>query len=134
MRSILRSIRDLISGTDATRLQNILMRIPDKVCAAAFPTLSDALQDRLYTLMGATKAARVREEIRIEARRRTSAAVRATTKRSIPKKTLTHFIQAPAFGNRAPADVPMMSKGTPMPSARANKADPPSQTSLVRLI
>jgi len=82
MRNILRSIRELLSGTDATRLQNILMRIPDKVCAAAFPTLPDALCDRLYALMGATKAARVQEEIRIEGRRRTSASVRARLLRS----------------------------------------------------
>jgi len=82
MRDVLRSIRDVLSRTDATRLQNILMRIPDKVCAAAFPTLSDALRDRLYALMGATKAARVQEEIRIEARRRTSAVVRGRLLRS----------------------------------------------------
>lgn len=77
-----RSIRDLISRTHATTLSNILMRIPDKVCAAGFSALPDDIRSRLYALVGETKAARIREEIRIETRRRTSATVRSRLLRS----------------------------------------------------
>jgi len=77
MRDSPRSIRDLVARTDATRLSNILMRIPDKVCAAAFATLPEATRARLYALLAPVKAERIREEIRIEARRRTSALAKA---------------------------------------------------------
>jgi hypothetical protein len=91
-----RSLRDLLARTPSTTLSNILMRIPDKVCAAGFSTLSDDLQRGLYALVGETKAARIREEVRIEARRRTTAAARARLVRSF----LAYFQQrAP----RAPA-------------------------------
>ena len=43
-----------------------------------------------------------------------------------PKKYFTAFIQPPALGNTAPADRPINSKGTPMPSASTNSAVPPS--------
>jgi len=91
-----RSLQDLIAATDTTTLSNVLMRIPDKVCAAGFSILADDVRARLYTLIGDTKAQRIREEIRIEARRRTNAAVRARLVRSF----LAYFKQrAP----RAPA-------------------------------
>ncbi len=77
-----RSIRDLVARTDSTTLSNTLMRIPDKVCAAGFSTLPDDLRSRLYALVGETKAARIREEIRIETRRRTSAIVHSRLVRS----------------------------------------------------
>jgi hypothetical protein len=77
-----RSLRDLLARTPSTTLSNILMRIPDKVCAAGFSALPEEVQRRLYALVGDTKAARIREEIRIEARRRTSAVARARLLRS----------------------------------------------------
>ena len=82
MKDPARSLRDLILRTPATALSNILMRIPDKVCAAGFSMLPDEVRDRLYALMGGTKATRIREEIRIETRRRTSVAVRTRLLRS----------------------------------------------------
>jgi Mg/Co/Ni transporter MgtE len=77
-----RSIRDLLTRTPSTALSNILMRIPDKVCAAAFSALSKDAQRRLFALIGETKANRIREEIRIETRRRTSAVTRTRLLRS----------------------------------------------------
>ncbi|HUI72180.1 MAG TPA: hypothetical protein VL354_16795 [Spirochaetia bacterium] len=77
MKDLERSVRDLVGSTDATTLSNVIMRVPDKVCAAAFAILSDDARARLYAVIGDTKAHRIREEIRIETRRRTSAAVRA---------------------------------------------------------
>jgi len=82
MRDHGRWMRDLLSRTPSAALSNILMRIPDKVCAAGFSALSDDMQERLFTLVGDTKAARIREEIRIEARRRTSKVTRARLLRS----------------------------------------------------
>jgi len=75
-------MRDLLARTPSAALSNILMRIPDKVCAAGFSALSDDMQDRLSALVGVTKAARIREEIRLEARRRTSPVARARLFRS----------------------------------------------------
>ena len=77
-----RVIRDLIARTHPTRLQNILMRIPDKVCAAGLSTLGEEARARLYALVAETKAARIREEMRLEGRRRTSPAARARLIRS----------------------------------------------------
>ena len=82
MRDFPRALDDVLARTDTTRLQNTLMRIPDKVCAAAFSTLSEDIRGRLYALVADVKAARVREEIRLEGRRRTSAAVRGRLLRS----------------------------------------------------
>jgi Mg/Co/Ni transporter MgtE len=82
MRDQKRSLRDLVARTDATKLQNILMRIPDKVCAAGFSVISDTERARLYALVGEKKAARIREEIHIETRRRTSVTVRSRLVRS----------------------------------------------------
>ena len=65
-----RSLRDLMEAVNGATLSNIVMRIPDKLCAAAFSMLSDDVRDRLYEVIGTTKAARIREEIRIERRRR----------------------------------------------------------------
>ncbi len=78
----LRAIRDHLARTEQTRLQNILMRIPDKVCAAAFSILSDHARERLLALVADAKASRIREEIRLEGRRRTSPLVRARLLRS----------------------------------------------------
>ena len=82
MKDSSRSVRDLIARTDATRLQNTLMRIPDKVCAAGFSAVPEDVRDRLYHLLGNVKAARIKEEIRIESRRRTSPLVRSRLLRS----------------------------------------------------
>ncbi len=77
-----RWMRDLLLRTPSAALSNILMRIPDKVCAAGFSALPDDTQARLFALVGDTKASRIREEIRIESRRRTSAVARARLLRS----------------------------------------------------
>ena len=75
-------IRELIARTERTMLQNILMRIPDKVCAVALATLPDDSRASLYALIAGSKASRIREEIRLESRRRTSATVRDRLMRS----------------------------------------------------
>ena len=71
-----RYIWDCLSHADRTMLQNVLMRMPDKVCAVAFATLTEERRRSLYALIAAAKAARIMEEIRLESRRRTSALVR----------------------------------------------------------
>jgi hypothetical protein len=76
-----------VSGTSGTALQNILMRMPDKVCAVAFATLTREKQESLYALIAGPKAARIIEEIRLESRRRTSALVR----RRILRNFLSYF-------------------------------------------
>ena len=48
-----------------------------------------------------------------------------------PKKWRTPFIQSPVFGNKLPAEAPINSSGTPMPSPSANKPSPPNNTSWV---
>jgi hypothetical protein len=75
-------IRELIERTERTMLQNILMRIPDKVCAVALAALSDEIRASAYALIADSKAKWIREEIRLESRRRTSAAVRDRLVRS----------------------------------------------------
>ncbi len=81
-RDVAAAVRESIEGTDATRLQNILMRMPDKVCAGGLAVLSVERRRALYGLIAAAKAARIEEEIRLEARRRTSALVKARIMRS----------------------------------------------------
>ncbi len=87
-----RAVRELLARTEAARLQNVLMRIPDKVCAAAFSILTDHARQRLYALVADVKALRIREEIRLEERRRTSPLVRARLLRSF----LSYFNRAGA--------------------------------------
>jgi len=82
-----RWMRDLLAKTPSTTLSNILMRIPDKVCAAGFSVFPEDTQLRLFALVGEAKAGRVREEIKIEARRRTSAVSRSRLVRSF----ITYF-------------------------------------------
>lgn len=77
MKDSSQAIRTLIRRTGRTALQNILMRIPDKVCATALSGLTESERGPLYALIAATKAARIREEIRLGARRRMTPAVRA---------------------------------------------------------
>ena len=55
----------------------------------------------------------------------------ATASSSTPKNFFTPSIQAPDFGSSAPSDTPTAMSGMPMPSAMANRAAPPSATSLV---
>ena len=55
----------------------------------------------------------------------------ATASSSTPKNFFTATIQAPARGSSAPSDQPTTISGTPMPSAMANSAPPPSTTSPV---
>jgi hypothetical protein len=66
-----------MSGTGRTALQNILMRMPDKVCAVALATLAESQRLSVFPLIAGAKAARVREEMRLERARRTSPLVRA---------------------------------------------------------
>ena len=75
-------IREIVERTERTMLQNILMRIPDKVCATALAALPDESRTSMYALIADSKAHRIREEIRLESRRRTSAAVRDRLMRS----------------------------------------------------
>jgi hypothetical protein len=70
-------IEECVREIDSARLQTTLMLMPDKVCAVAFAALGDQRRQSLYSLLGETKASRIREEITLEARRRTSAVVRA---------------------------------------------------------
>jgi hypothetical protein len=79
-----------VSGANSTTLQNILMRMPDKVCAVALAMLSESQRLSLYPLIAGTKAARVKEEMRLEKGRRTSPLVRARIIRSF----LSYFGQA----------------------------------------
>ena len=73
---------DCVSRADRTTLQNILMRVPDKVCAVAFAALTEERRRSLYAMIAGPKAARIEEEIRLESRRRTSALVRGRILRS----------------------------------------------------
>jgi hypothetical protein len=77
MKPAAEQVWDCVLRADPTSLQNILMRMPDKVCAVAFAVLGDDKREALYVLLAPTKAAGIREEIRLESRRRTSALVRA---------------------------------------------------------
>jgi hypothetical protein len=87
-------IRDCLRGTDRTTLQNILMRMPDKVCGVGLAALAPEERDPVYALIAAPKAARVREEIRLEALRRTTPLVRGRIIRSF----LSYFGKARKTG------------------------------------
>ena len=65
-----------LGRTDPARLQNTLMAMSDKICAVALATLPEERRDAVYALIAPTKARRIREEIRLETRRRTARAVR----------------------------------------------------------
>jgi hypothetical protein len=91
------SVWTCVSATSRTSLQNILMRMPDKVCAVAFAALSENQRVSLYPLIAGPKAARVREEMRLEKGRRTSAVVRARILRTF----LSYFGKA----TRAPGTI-----------------------------
>jgi hypothetical protein len=93
---IVQAIRDCVGRTDATRLQNILMRIPDKVCAVALGTMDEEKRRALYALIAPLKAARIEEEIRLEARRRTAPAVRTKILRGF----LSYFGEAERLKKR----------------------------------
>jgi hypothetical protein len=79
-----------VSGADRTTLQNVLMRMPDKVCAVALSMLTETQRLALYPLIAGPKAARVREEMRLEKGRRTSPLVHARIVRTF----LSFFGQA----------------------------------------
>lgn len=87
-------VRQCLSGADSTTLQNILMRIPDKVCAVALSALPEEERTPALARMAPIKAERIREEIRLEARRRTTALVRGRIVRSF----LSYFGRAKAAG------------------------------------
>jgi hypothetical protein len=70
------AVRQCLAGVHPTTLQNILMRMPDKVCAVGLATLTEEERAPAYALIAPAKAMRVREEIRLEARRRTTPLVR----------------------------------------------------------
>src|SRR3989304_3853972 len=77
MKDSAQTIRTLLRRTESTNLENILMRIPDKVCATAFAPLTESERAPLYALIADSKAARIQEEIRLGSRRRMTPAVRA---------------------------------------------------------
>ncbi len=77
MKDFPQAIRDAVRSTGRTALQNVLMRIPDKVCATALGLLTERERAPLYALIAESKAARIREEIRLSVRRRMTPAVRA---------------------------------------------------------
>ena len=91
------AVRRSLAAAGPTALQNILMRIPDKVCAVALAALPE--EERLHALsrMAPVKAQRVREEMRLEARRRTTALVRGRIVRAF----LSYF------GNAKPTHGPV---------------------------
>jgi hypothetical protein len=66
------------------------MRMPDKVCAVALASLSENQRLSVYPLIAGPKAARVKEEMRLEKARRTSPVVRARIVRTF----LSYFGQA----------------------------------------
>lgn len=76
------AVWDAVSSADGALLQNTLMRMPDKVCAVALATLPREKRMVVYARIAGPKAARIEEEIGLEARRRTSALVRARIIRS----------------------------------------------------
>ena len=76
------AIWDAVSSADTVLLQNTLMRMPDKVCAVALATLPKEKRMAIYSRIAGPKAARIEEEIELEARRRTGALVRARIIRS----------------------------------------------------
>ncbi len=71
-----RLVRACLSQTGRIALQNILMRMPDKVCAVGLAALAPEERTPCYALMAPVKAARVKDEIRREALRRTTPLVR----------------------------------------------------------
>ncbi|HET6451006.1 MAG TPA: hypothetical protein VFI08_06825 [Spirochaetia bacterium] len=73
---------EALSALDGAALQNTLMRVPDKVCAVALSTLPKEKRLLLYSRIAGPKAARIEQEIALEARRRTSPRVRARIIRS----------------------------------------------------
>jgi hypothetical protein len=85
-------VRKALSGASSTTLQNVLMRMPDKVCAVGLAALAPEEREPLYALVAPAKAGRVREEIRLEMRRRTTALVRGRIVRAF----LSYFGQAKA--------------------------------------
>jgi len=85
-----------IEGADRTSLQNILMRMPDKVCAVALATLPRERRDTVYALVARPKAERIEEEIRLESRRRTSEMMRARIIRTF----LSYFGRARSLPGR----------------------------------
>jgi hypothetical protein len=65
-----------IGRTDEARLQNVLMAMGDKICAVALSTLAVERRESVLARIAPAKAKRVREEIRLESRRRTTPAVK----------------------------------------------------------
>jgi hypothetical protein len=76
------AVWEAVSSAEAALLQNTLMRMPDKVCAVALATLPKEKRFVVYSRIAGPKAARIEEEIGLEARRRTSALMRARIIRS----------------------------------------------------
>jgi hypothetical protein len=83
-----------LQGVDAVRLQTTLMLMPDKVCAVAFSLLGEQRRRSLYAILGPAKADRIREEIRLEARRKTSALTKARILRAF-----TAYFRSPSRGS-----------------------------------
>lgn len=69
-------VRACLSAPQGTALQNTLMRMPDKVCAAGLALLPPEERRAAYAVLAPAKTCRIEEEIRLEGRRQTSALVR----------------------------------------------------------
>ena len=82
-----KAILSVLQHTERAKLQNTLMRIPDKICAAALSALDAEARSAVYGLIGGAKAARIEEEIGLEARRRTS----STVKNKLVHSFFTYF-------------------------------------------
>jgi hypothetical protein len=85
-------ILSCVRGADKTTLQNVLMRMPDKVAAVGLALLAREQRQELYALIARQKAARIEEEIRLESRRLTSPLARARITRAF----LSYFGKAAA--------------------------------------
>ncbi len=90
-------VRECLRKTNATALQNILMRMPDKVCAVALSTLTPEERAPVYALIAPQKASRIKEEIRLEAMRSTTPLVRGRIMRTF----LSYFGKARPAGGKA---------------------------------
>jgi hypothetical protein len=101
-------IEQCLEGVDAARLQTTLMLMPDKVCAVAFAVLGEQRRRSLCALLGETKARRIREEIGLEARRRTSGIVRARILRAF-----TSYFRSPSRGRKSTSTIWIRPKRTP---------------------
>jgi hypothetical protein len=97
-----------LQGVYGVRLKTTLMLMPDKVCAVAFSQLGEQRRQSLYAVLGQAKADRIREEIRLEARRNTSALTRARILRAFAV-----YFRGPSRGRTGASTIWIRPKRTP---------------------